>query len=175
MTISDAFYLSRIRRGDKAALVEHLADPEIARNTLAIPFPYTEADADWWIEKCAKQACEPEKVFAIRETSGVLIGVIGIDLPSDSHRAEFGYWLAKSYRGRGLMTQVIRVFSDYAFRELAVHRLYATPFVPNVASQRALEKADFEREGLLRGYCRKGEAFLDVVMYARISDKQSLG
>jgi len=35
----------RIVRADKAAYLEHFADPEIAQNLLAIPFPYTEADA----------------------------------------------------------------------------------------------------------------------------------
>jgi hypothetical protein len=47
--IRDGFYLSRIVRADKAAYMEHFTDPEVARNTLAIPFPYTEADADCWL------------------------------------------------------------------------------------------------------------------------------
>jgi ribosomal-protein-alanine N-acetyltransferase len=48
LEVADGFYLSPIVRADKAAYWERLADPEIARNLLAIPFPYTEADADWW-------------------------------------------------------------------------------------------------------------------------------
>jgi hypothetical protein len=47
--IRDGFYLSRIVRADKAAYMEHFTDPEVARNKLAIPFPYTEADADCWL------------------------------------------------------------------------------------------------------------------------------
>ena len=47
--IRDGFYLSRIVGADKAAYMEHFTDPEVARNTLAIPFPYTEADADCWL------------------------------------------------------------------------------------------------------------------------------
>jgi RimJ/RimL family protein N-acetyltransferase len=68
-------------------------------------------------------------------------------LLADAHSAEFGYWLAQSYRGRGLMPRVIRTFSDYAFQELRIHRLFATPFSSNLASHRALEKAGFQREG----------------------------
>jgi hypothetical protein len=29
--------------------MEHFTDPEVARNKLAIPFPYIEADADCWL------------------------------------------------------------------------------------------------------------------------------
>ena len=50
LEVTDEFYLSPIVRTDKAAYLKHFADPEIAHNLLAIPFPYTEADADWWLE-----------------------------------------------------------------------------------------------------------------------------
>jgi hypothetical protein len=43
LEVADGFYLSPIVRADKAAYLEHFADPEIAKNLLAIPFPYTEA------------------------------------------------------------------------------------------------------------------------------------
>ena len=52
LEVADGLYLSPIVRADKAAYLEHFADPEIAQNLLAIPFPYTEADADWWLDRC---------------------------------------------------------------------------------------------------------------------------
>jgi hypothetical protein len=51
LEVANGFYLSPIVRADKAAYFEHFADPEIAQNLLAIPFPYTEADADWWLDR----------------------------------------------------------------------------------------------------------------------------
>jgi RimJ/RimL family protein N-acetyltransferase len=129
--------------------LEHFADPEIANNLLAIPFPYTEADADWWLDRCEQSIGSPITNFALRTPSGYLIGAIGLVgvLSADAHSAEFGYWLAQSYRGRGLMPRVIRTFSDYAFQELRIHRLFATPFSSNLASHRALEKAVFSAKG----------------------------
>ena len=169
--ITDGYYLSSIGLGDKSAYVEHFADPEIADNLLAVPFPYREADADWWIAHYMSHAREPETMFAIRESSGFLIGAIGFmdALTPDSYRAEFGYWLAKAYRGRGIMPAVIRGYSCYAFEQLGLRRLYATPFSRNVASHRALEKAGFEKEGYLRQHHRKGQAFIDAVLYVQIS------
>ena len=171
LEIPGGYSLSRIRRADKPTYVEHLADPEIARNTLAIPFPYTEAHAEWWVARCEEKACDPEVRFAIREPSGCLVGAIGAvgDLPPGTQLAEFGYWLAKPYRGHGIMPLAIEVFAHHAFTRLGLHRLYATPFNSNPASHRALEKAGFQREGMLRHrYCKDG-LYLDAVLYARLS------
>src|SRR2546430_10147668 len=132
----------------------------------------TEADADCWVDRCEQSIGSPMTNFALRTPSGYLIGAIGVvgALSADAHSAEFGYWLAQSYRGRGLMPRVIRTFSDYAFQELRIHRLFATPFSSNLASHRALEKAGFQREGLLRHHHLKQGIYLDAIIYGRISD-----
>ena len=172
LELADGFYLSPIVRTDKAAYLEHFADPEIAQNLLAIPFPYTEADADSWLDRCEQSVAAPITNFALRAPSGYLIGAIGMvgALSTNADNAEFGYWLAKSYRGRGLMPRAIRTFSDYAFRQLRIHRLFATPFSSNLGSHRALEKAGFQREGLLRHHHLKQGIYLDAIIYGRICD-----
>ena len=68
------------------------------------------------------------------------------------------------------MSRAIGTFSAYAFQQLQVHRLYATPFSSNLASQRALEKAGFQREGLLKDYHFKQGIYLDAIIYGRISE-----
>jgi RimJ/RimL family protein N-acetyltransferase len=172
LELADGFYLSPIVRGDKAAYLEHFTDPEIAQNLLAIPFPSTEADADWWLDHCEESVGSPTTNFALRAPSGYLIGAIGLvgALSVDAHSAEFGYWLAKSYRQHGLMPRVTCTFSDYALQQLRIHRLFATPFSSNLASHRALEKAGFQREGLLRHHHLKQGTYLDAIVYGRISD-----
>ena len=137
-------------RADKAAYLEHFADPEIAQNLLAIPFPYTEADADWWLDRCEQSVGSPMTNFALRAPSGYLIGAIGVvgALSPDAHSAEFGYWLAQSYRGHGLMPRVIRTFSDHAFQELRIHRLLLRLSPPTL-----LRTAHWRRRGFnAKGY-----------------------
>ena len=65
LEVADGFYLSRIVRADKAAYLEHFSDPEIAQNLLAIPFPYTEADADWWLDRCEQSVGSPNDEFRL--------------------------------------------------------------------------------------------------------------
>jgi len=169
LEVWSGFHLSRLCGADKAALVEHLRDPEIAGNTLAIPYPYTEADADWWIEHCAQHARDPEIQFALREPRGGLVGQIGIvgGLSGQASEAEFGYWLARPHRGQGIMSRTIEVFAVHAFERLGLKRLIATPFALNIASRRCLVKAGFRREGVLRNHHRKGDKLIDAVLYAR--------
>ena len=167
--MADGFYLSPEVRADKAALLEHLVDPEIAHNTLRLPFPYTAQHADEWLSLREKEACDPEKLFGIREPNGYLVGAIGLGgtLPPGPDEAEFGYWMAKPCRNRGLMTRAIVAYTEHAFARLGFKRLIACPFPWNIASQRALEKAGYRRECLLSQHVVKNGVTLDAILYAR--------
>jgi len=169
--IGEGYHLTPIRRSDKAAYLEHFADPTIARNLIQVPFPYTEADADNWLDWRARNARSEETHFALREPGGYLIGAIGTvdNLVPGVHRAEIGYWLGASYRGRGLMVHALRSYARYGFARLGLSRLYATTFVHNRASQRALEKAGFQREGCLRGYHLKEGQLIDCAIFGLLA------
>ena len=73
------------------------------------------------------------------------------------------------------MPRAISSFSEHAFQRLGVHRLYATPFSFNNASHRSLEKAGFEREGVLRHHHCKHGTYIDAIIYGRISDSTAKG
>lgn len=45
LPINDSYFISDIAPSDKPAFLEHLQEKQIYDQTLAIPFPYTEADA----------------------------------------------------------------------------------------------------------------------------------
>ncbi len=170
--IGDGFHLASIRASDKPAYLQHFADPEIGRTMLALPFPYSEADADWWIAHRLSNARERETQFGIRIADGSLIGGIGFvdELIAGAYRGEIGYWLARAYRGRGLMPRVIQAFASYAARDLKLHKLTATTYPFNPASSRALEKAGFTLEGRLREHIRSrsGVEYFDALVYGLI-------
>jgi RimJ/RimL family protein N-acetyltransferase len=80
--------------------------------------------------------------------SGRLAGMI--DIRPQSHRVELGYILGREYWGRGYMTEVVRVVSDWVLAQPEVHRVWAVCDVDNLASARVMEKAGMAREGKLR-------------------------
>ena len=53
-----------------------------------------------------------------------------------------------------------------------MHRIEAATEVDNVAEQRALEKAGFTREGVLRGVGWRGGAHRDGVWYSMLRGDQ---
>jgi len=166
LQLDDGFVLSGVERRDKAAVVEHLQAKEIWENTFDIPWPYTKEDADAWIEgRIRHRSKQPnETTFALRRADGRLVGVVGADDldVGTSHRARIGYWLAKPYWGRGLMTKAVTRYVEYAFTELDAVRLTAEVFAWNKASARVLQKAGFTQEGRLRKHRKKDGALVDV-------------
>lgn len=169
--VNDSIHLSPFRQGDQAALVEHLQEKEIYDRTLRIPYPYRRADADWWIDEAARlagQVGQPVQL-AIRNEADNLIGGCGLDGLADgkTHRAEIGYWLARPYWGRGIMTGVVRGLCDHAFAQLGLVKITAHVFADNPASARVLLKCGFEQEGYLRKhYCKDGQ-YLDALLFSR--------
>ncbi|RYY85284.1 N-acetyltransferase [archaeon] len=168
--LQQGFYLSPIVKTDKAAYLTHLADPYITSNLLVVPYPYTEEHADFWLDLRANDTF-PYTFFAIRRSDGFLIGTIGTHIEKNNHILEFGYWLTSEYRGMSLMPVAIQVFCRYVFQHFpGAHRIQAGIFSFNDASGRALVKAGFTNEsGILRHYYKKGDQFIDAIMYSLLS------
>ena len=87
------------------------------------------------------------------------------------------YWnigiaLLPAARGHGYGTQAQRLLARYLFAHTTVHRIEAATEVDNVAEQRALEKAGFTREGVLRGVGWRGGAHRDGVWYSMLRTDQ---
>ena len=83
-----------------------------------------------------------------------------------SHCWEIGIALAPEVRGRGYGTQAHRLLTAYLFAHTMVNRIEATTETGNIAEQRALEKAGFTREGVLRGYGWRDGRWVDGVLYS---------
>lgn len=164
------FRLRPFRRGDEAALVRHINNTKIYRNTLRIPYPYRMRDAREWVRKCrvADRAREKTDVNFAIEIDGEVAGGIGFSSIVSCHKAELGYWLGEAYWGRGVMTEAAKLVTQFGFERLHLKRIYAGVFLWNHASMRVLEKAGYVREGVLRKQARKGMRFIDEALYAAV-------
>ena len=170
IVVNDQVHLSEFRSSDKPALIEHLNDRDIYDRTLRIPYPYTDADADEWLALVAKITQQQGRPvhWAIRNADDHLIGGCGFDgfQVGKSHRAEVGYWLAKPFWGRGIMTAVVQRVCQHAFEEFGLVKITAHVFSHNPASARVLEKCGFEQEGFLRKHFLKDGQFIDARLFA---------
>lgn len=74
--------------------------------------------------------------------------------------------LVPSARGRGIGTRAQRLLAEYLFDHTRVERIQAWTDCANLAEQRALEKAGFVREGVLRSAVWRGGQWHDSVLYS---------
>ena len=77
-----------------------------------------------------------------------------------------GIGLAPQFRGRGYGAEAQRLLVHYLFAHTQVNRIEATTEISNVAEQRALEKAGFTREGVVRGIGWRDGAWRDGVWFS---------
>ncbi|MCO6048559.1 GNAT family N-acetyltransferase [Mesorhizobium sp. RP14(2022)] len=103
--------------------------------------------------------------------AGHLIG--GITLGNIRHgvsqSAHIGYWVGERFAGQGFMVDAVRLVAQYSFERLRLHRLEAACIPTNNRSARVLEKAGFQREGLLRSFLRINGAWHDHILFSLIA------
>ncbi|XP_022849630.1 uncharacterized protein LOC111371729 [Olea europaea var. sylvestris] len=88
----------------------------------------------------------------------------------DQCRAELGYVLSYKYWCKGIVTRAVQMVASTIFKEWPhLERLQATVATDNEGSKRVLEKAGFQREGVLRKYIVIKGKTKDVVMFSLLS------
>ena len=156
------------RKEDLNALLRHADNAKVAANLRdQFPHPYTRRDGIEYLDYV--RTLEPETAFAL-EYAGEAVGGIGFLLGTDVARisAEVGYWLGEQYWGRGLMSRAVTAMTEWAFPRYGLVRIFAMVFSHNQASMQVLQKAGFQREGILRRSAIKHGVILDQVLYAKI-------
>jgi RimJ/RimL family protein N-acetyltransferase len=152
--------------GDEESLQQHANNPKVSTYLLdRFPYPYTINDADKWVTYMQHQKKQTNFAIAI---DGQVCGGIAIDLMIDanSKAGEIGYWLGEPYWGRGIVTEAVKLLTEYAFKNLDVIRVQAGVFGQNAASMRVLEKAGYIKEGIMRKAIIKNGNVMDKHMYA---------
>ncbi len=156
---------------DKVDLAENLNNEKILNNLRdGLPYPYTEKDAEDFIN--AMLSADKDKTYAFAITlDDKVIGSIGVFRCDNIHyrTAEMGYYIGEKYWGNGYMTSAVKQMCKYIFDNTDIIRIFAEPFAYNTASCRVLEKAGFTYEGLLQSNAVKNGNIVDMKMYALIN------
>ena len=154
-------------------VAKYANNPHIAANLRDVfPWPYTEADAEWFVRDCMARDGQGVLFRAIL-ADGECVGSISVTQGADVYRrsGELGYWLAEPYWGKGIMTWAVREVCREAFEKLDIVRIYAESYAHNMGSRRVLEKAGFVQEGTLRQSVYKNGRMLDSCIYALLKEE----
>ena len=142
---------------DKEALIRNINDLDVSQWLRVVPYPYTQKDADWFINHTKEVAAKVPREgynFALEDkASGEFLGAAGM-----SHIDEFsgtcttGYWLGKTHHRKGYMYEAMVELIRFAFEDLKLRRLDIEADVDNAASNGLIKKLGFQYEGLRRQY-----------------------
>jgi RimJ/RimL family protein N-acetyltransferase len=139
---------------DLGAVLAAGLDPVIPEMTTVVR-DGTPADAREYIARQRQRAADGEAIaLAIADNaSGRAVGWIGANRPDlTNRRADIGYWVLSSARGRGLAGRAGELFVPWLVRTLGLARVEAVIAPENHGSQRVAERLGFSLEGLLRAY-----------------------
>jgi RimJ/RimL family protein N-acetyltransferase len=118
--------------------------------------------------------------FVKRLLDGAIVGTISYHRvsygPNPGSRAwMIGIDLAPEGRGQGLGSEAQRLLANWLFETTDANRVEASTDVENVAEARALEKAGFTREGIVRGAQFRTSAYHDLLLFGRLRSDPGRG
>ena len=133
-----------------------------------MPYPYTEADADWWLGMVAENDGK-EGIWRSIWADGDLVGSISVERKAEVDKAvgEIGYMILTPFWTQGIGTEAVRQVCGIAFRELALDRIVGQVFPENAASARVLEKNGFRLEETIVEKVIKSGMARDVKLYRK--------
>ncbi|MBE7169689.1 MAG: GNAT family N-acetyltransferase [Williamsia sp.] len=168
------FLLRPFRMSDQQSMARYANNHHIWRNVRdRFPHPYTLEDAVAFLQP--RVDTEPVTDFCI-DYRGECIGAMGILLQQDVHRksAEFGYWLAEPFWGRGIATTAAQNLIPHIWKRFDLVRLYACIFAYNKASMRVLEKAGFRFECIFEKAVFKDNQLVDEHRYCCLNQDYTI-
>ncbi|MFT9017929.1 bifunctional GNAT family N-acetyltransferase/(deoxy)nucleoside triphosphate pyrophosphohydrolase [Acetobacter malorum] len=136
---------------DAPALHNLVNDWEVVRMLSRLPFPYPRELADDWIASTlsmhrAREGCH----FAILDENDTFVGCVGLrvqTVPQVGRVGMLGYWIGRTYWGRGIATLAAGRLARWALANLDITCLRATVADDNAASARVLEHIGFRAIG----------------------------
>ena len=133
-----------------------------------LPYPYTEADADWWLGMVTENDGK-KGVWRAIVVDNQIVGSISVERITDKSHAvgSIGYMILTPFWSQGIGTEAVRQICKIAFRELALERIIGEVFPENLASARVLEKNGFRLEETKVGAVVKGGKAMDVRVYVK--------
>jgi ribosomal-protein-serine acetyltransferase len=109
--------------------------------------------------------------FAAGIWSGdVLAGIVGMHrIDWMNRRVELGYWLAREFEGRGIMTDACRAVTTHCVEELELHRVEIRCAAGNTKSAAIPKRLGFQLEATLREAHFVNGSFHDLLVFAMLS------
>ena len=146
---------------DRKQMTRAMQEPETSRFWGGRYGDYRDEAAE---ERYKKDAEDPNSINWAIAYQGETVGMTGLfDIDWVARDAESGIFIGRSdLYGRGIASEAVRLRTEFAWRELRLHRVHNWISLRNRGSRRANEKAGYRQMGLMRHYgFRSGQWYDD--------------
>lgn len=151
---------------DAEALFALGQDPEVTRFFSWGPYRSIEQPRTWIAEQAERRGRGAALALAVVHAHDGVVGITELaEWSRRDRRAMVGTWLGRRWWGTGVNGASKRLILALAFDHCGLQRVGAYADVTNPRSQRALVRAGFTREGVLRAWHRHGDVQKDVEVY----------
>ena len=169
---SDHIYMRPAQRSDWELWAHVRAENRKHLQPFEPRWPKKALEEEFFHRRLKRQKREWERdqanAFLIFEKdTNALIGGMNINNISRG-AAQFcslGYWIAKSYEGKGYMRQALRLTIRYCFEDLELHRINCSCLLHNTRSKNLLLRAGFTQEGLAKNYIQIDGKWQDHLLF----------
>jgi RimJ/RimL family protein N-acetyltransferase len=163
--------LRPLTKADAASLFSFLTEDEVSR--FISPPPPDVAGFERFIELAHSQSATGTYACMAIVPAGyeVAVGLVQVrQLDPTFSSAEWGIALGCAFWGTGIFTSAARLFLDFVFDTIGVHRLEARAALQNGRANGAIRKLGGVQEGMLRRslYCR-GQYF-DQILWSILAE-----
>jgi RimJ/RimL family protein N-acetyltransferase len=176
MSTAETVRLRVITPADVEALTAMYLDPDAA------------GEQNWFGHAPAKARRMRERVaggetigdqhgsLAVEAADGTLVGEVSWNLvdnstPPNGRCWNVGILVLPAHRGRGYGSAAQRAMAEYLFAHTPAERVQAGTEAGNVPERRALLRAGFTEEGVLRSAVFRGGAYRDMVMFSLLRNE----
>lgn len=109
--------------------------------------------------------------YAITLSSRSVVGLVQVrQLDPTFEAAEGDCTIAPSSRGSGVFLETARLIGSFAFSAVGAHRIEARVAVQNGRANGALRKLGAVQEGILRRSARRGDSYVDQVLWSILKE-----
>ena len=82
-----------------------------------------------------------------------------------NNHAQFGYWIAEPFWGKGIATEALAAILKVSFETLHLNKIYATHYPDNLSSGKVMLKNNMIKEAEMKEHYKIDGVYKDVIQY----------
>ena len=170
--IGEKVILRPITREDTPLIVRWRNTPSVVKNFI-FRERFTEEMHNRWLDTRVASGEVVQYIIVDKSENKPVGSVYFRNVNWQNRSAEYGIFIGEeSARGKGLGSETARLFTDFGFDTLALHRICLRLLSGNDAAEKSYENAGFVREGVFRDMEYLDGQYRDVIFMAKLGKER---